>query len=100
MRCSQVFALVLRVLEKLFSIRSVLLFFTDVRRRCCTTKRCRAAFDVFGREHYPSQPIPCDIVKKYTKLSLIDETGAISVLDFPGLSLSLFVMAMGEGGSS
>src|SRR6266480_922088 len=52
-------------LKRLFSVRSMLLFFVEVRRRCCTgcctSKRCIAVFADFGKEHYPCQPNPCVI---------------------------------------
>src|SRR6266480_3344572 len=42
LRCSPLSIL---CLKWLFSVRSVLCFIADVRRRCCTSKRCTATFD-------------------------------------------------------
>jgi hypothetical protein len=48
-------------LKRPFIVHSVLLFFAEVRRRCCTSKRCTAVCSVFGKEQYLCQPIACVI---------------------------------------
>ena len=65
-------------LKRLFSVRCVLFFCANVRRRCCTVFSCTAGFDAF-RERAISVPANFLCLRIYPNLLLLHETGAISV---------------------
>jgi hypothetical protein len=74
-------------LKQPFTDHRVLLFFAEVRRRCCTNKRCTAVCSVFGKEQYLCQSIAC--VTFGPLVSEIDKARAMSVGEPYLLALTL-----------